>query len=176
MFRKWIAAVMAAIIMAFVIPIGAGAVSGRTQYSVEALENALYHELKPLAADFLQAERKYGVNALYLAGIAALESGWGRYCFEENNIFGFYCGKTFPSKSACIDYVAAFMRENYLSQGGKYYNGATLEGINCYWNGNPQWVREVEAIKTQIENRCRKYDQGQRKMAAGPYLPVLLEK
>ena len=56
--------------------------------STEELEAVLKYDLKPYAQEFLYAEEDYGINACFLASIAALESGWGRYQFKENNIFG----------------------------------------------------------------------------------------
>ena len=40
---------------------------------------ALKYDLVPYAGYFIEAEQKHGVNAAFLAAIAAQESGWGRY-------------------------------------------------------------------------------------------------
>ena len=57
-------------------------------FSAEELSAGLRGELVPLAADFVAAEAEYGVNAVFLAALAAHESGWGRHCFLPENIFG----------------------------------------------------------------------------------------
>ena len=49
----------------------------------------LRHNLIGLEQVFIDAEVKHGVRADFLAAVAALESGWGRYQFRPNNIMGF---------------------------------------------------------------------------------------
>lgn len=147
---------IALLLVVALLTLPVSALRTESEYSAEAFEAALYGELRPLASDFLKAEEAYGVSALYLASIAALESGWGKECFRQNNIFGF--GQlAFSSKAECIDYVARYLSENYLSPGGMYYNGMSIEGINVRWNGRPEWAEAVEAIKEQIESRCKEF-------------------
>lgn len=117
----------------------------------ELLETGLKYDLKPLAATFIEAEEKYNVNAIALAAIAALESGWGRYQFKDNNLFGFG-NKEFDSAEECILYVAQFIQENYLSPDGRYYGGGTkLKHINKAWNGSQHWLTEVKSIAEDIK-------------------------
>lgn len=43
------------------------------------------------ASAFVEAEKKYGVNAFFMAGIVALESGFAtsRRAIEDNNLTGY---------------------------------------------------------------------------------------
>lgn len=117
----------------------------------EELANALKYDLVGLAGAFLQAEEEHGVNAVYLAAIAALESGWGRYQFEENNIFGFFTETKFESEEDCIMYVTEFLAEHYLSKDGMYYGGGyRLKHVNKRWNGSEHWLTEVKGIANDI--------------------------
>ena len=111
----------------------------------EELEAVLKHELKGMAKHYLAAEEKYGVNAVFLASVSALESGWGRYCFRENNIFG-YGRNTFDSYAECIDFVASKISKNYLSEDGRYYSGTTIDAVNQYYNGREVWAETVKSI------------------------------
>lgn len=111
----------------------------------EELESVLKHELKGMAKYYLAAEEKYGVNAVFLASVSALESGWGRYCFRENNIFG-YGRNTFDSYAECIDFVASKISKNYLSEDGRYYSGTTIDAVNQYYNGREVWAETVKSI------------------------------
>ncbi|MGN0627463.1 MAG: glucosaminidase domain-containing protein [Oscillospiraceae bacterium] len=114
--------------------------------STEELEAVLKYDLKPYAEAFLNAEADYDINACFLASIAALESGWGRYMFRENNIFGFG-KKDFESVENCIDYVAWFLRKNYLNETGRYYRGGTIEAIgSVYCPDGGEWVELVTSI------------------------------
>ena len=125
----------------------------KSEYSPEELSKGLCWELISLSDDFIHAEQKYGVNAVFLAAVAALESGWGRYCFKENNIFG-WSGKSFESKAECIDFVASKIAEHYLSEEGKYYNGKTLSGVNICYNGNGFWEEKIAEIMAMISRKC----------------------
>lgn len=119
----------------------------------EELSSGLLYELKDLAQYFIEAEKLYGVNALYLASISALESGWGRYQFKDNNIFGFG-SKSFESEVECIDYVASFLSSNYLDESGKYYSGgSTLYHVNLHYNGSDFWYDNVTMIADNIRDR-----------------------
>ena len=118
--------------------------------SEKELSMGLLGELSYYSGEFIAAEKKYGVNAVFLAAVAALESGWGRYCFRQNNIFG-WSGKDFESKEECIDFVASKLKEHYLSEGGKYYNGKTIEGINVCYNGNDFWAEKIKEIMSMIK-------------------------
>ena len=119
------------------------------------LEDALLYDLKPLAHEFVKAEQKYGVSAVLLASIAALESGWGRDCFLKNNLFGF--GQLeFDTRADCIDHVARYLKEEYLTPGGAHFNGYTIEAINMSYNpDHPEWSDAVEEIMAGIEERMQ---------------------
>lgn len=121
--------------------------------SAKQLSLGLRGELSALADEFIAAEEKYGVNAVFLGAVAALESGWGKKCFRPNNIFG-WSGKDFGSKEECIDFVASKIAEHYLSETGKYYNGKTVSGVNVCYNGNPFWERKVAEIMAMIIRGC----------------------
>ena len=120
-------------------------------YTAEELEEGLKYDLKPLAQDFLDAEEEYDVNAIVLASIAAEESGWGRYCFRSYNIFGFKTSTTFSSYGECIDYVARFLSNKYLSPDGSCYNGTSLSAVNKCYNGNNSWYNNIKSIALSIE-------------------------
>ena len=120
--------------------------------SAEELSFGLLGELSALAEEFVEAEEKHGVNALFLAAVAALESGWGKYCFRQNNIFG-WSGKDFESKADCIDFVASRIAENYLSEGGKYYRGKTVSGVNIFYNGSTFWEETISEIMAMISRK-----------------------
>lgn len=120
--------------------------------SAEELSLGLSGEILNLAPDFIAAEEKYGVNAIFLCAVAALESGWGKYCFRENNIFG-WSGKDFSSKSECIDFVASRIAMHYLSEDGKYYHGKTVSGVNVCYNGSDFWENKIAGIMAMISRR-----------------------
>ena len=126
--------------------------TAKSGYSAEELEKGLKGELVFLAEEFILAEEKYGVNAVFLCAVAALESGWGKFCFRPNNIFG-WSGKDFLSKEEGIDFVASKIAENYLSESGKYYNGKTVSAVNKFYNGNAFWEEKITEIMAMIDRK-----------------------
>lgn len=122
-------------------------------FSAEELSAGLRGELVPLAADFVAAEREYGVNAVFLAALAAHESGWGRHCFLPENIFG-WSGKSFDSKSECISFVASRLVEKYLAEDGRCFHGKTLSGVNRSYNGSNEWTSAVAGIMAKISQKA----------------------
>ena len=128
-------------------------------FSAEELSKGLSGELLALAEEFVLAEEKYGVNAVFLAAVSALESGWGRYCFRKNNIFG-WSGKDFETKAECIDFVASRIAKHYLSEDGKYYNGKTVSGVNVFYNGNDFWTNKVCGIMAMISRKISAAENG----------------
>ena len=75
----------------------------------------------------MQAEKTYGVSALYLVAHSIEESSWGTSSIAQNddNLFGYGAddrdpagdASSFPSFAACILYVAQQVKEKYLTPG-----------------------------------------------------------
>lgn len=124
----------------------------------EELERGLLHDLKLYAPVFIQAEKETGINAVFLASISALESGWARSNVSKtnNNLFGWTSSKgykSFNSKDECILYVAGRIKELYLTEGGAYFNGYEIEDVNIKYNGSEHWESNVKSIMKQIKMR-----------------------
>lgn len=90
-----------------------------------------------LSDTFVEVEEKYGVNAFFMAGIVALESGFAtsRRAVEDNNLTGYEVysdnseGKLFPSQKESILQTARHLSENYLKEGAPYYKGLSVDAI-----------------------------------------------
>lgn len=127
-------------------------------YDAETLRRGLLYNLKPYAEAFVQAQDEYGIDAVFLAAVAAEESGYGRYTVNKNNIFG-YGRKAFGSVPECIDYVAGKIRSNYLNPDGIYYKGCSVSDIAVYYNnGSTYWVNNITVIMTEIATRASRKD------------------
>lgn len=127
----------------------------KSSISTAQLEEALQGTaLAGLGAAFKKAEEDYGVNAVFLAGLAIHESDFGqsRIAREKNNLFGFKAYDRSPYKSAQhfssfasgIDTVARYLSENYLTAGGKYYSGMGIGDIGKRYATDPDWSKGVE--------------------------------
>lgn len=124
-------------------------------YTAEELAAGLNGALKEYAWCFVKAEEETGINAAFLASVAALESGWASsgLAVNRNNLFGWTAQGSymrFSSKEECISYVARCIKELYLTPGGRYFNGYYISDINVRYNGRPVWESTVEGIMSQI--------------------------
>lgn len=111
---------------------------------------------------FVEAEKETGVNAIFLASIAALESGWGSSpnARNKNNLFGFgsydYDSSqtvVFSSKTQGVVKVARALRRDYLNTNGAYFHGATPSGVNVKYCTSSNWKNQVTTIMNMIVNR-----------------------
>ncbi|MED4298953.1 glucosaminidase domain-containing protein [Geobacillus stearothermophilus] len=118
---------------------------------------------------FIDAGKKYGVNALYLAAHAIHESGFGtsRLALTKYNLFGygaydaspFVSAYRFSSVEESIDYIARKVKATYLNPTHSYFKGAYLgfrtntltrtrvdessEGMNFYYASDPYWGQSI---------------------------------
>ncbi len=114
---------------------------------------------------FIDAGKKYGLNALYLAAHAIHESGFGtsNISLGKNNLFGygaydatpFVGAYRFSTVEQCINYVAQKMKADYLNPKGAHFEGALLGyrtndskgtrvpsksiGMNYWYASDPNW-------------------------------------
>ena len=95
---------------------------------------------------FIAAQKKYGVNAVFLAAVAMHESanGTSRLARTKNNFFGLR-GKngmmSFKSPEACIMYTAELIsrkRGNYFGK-GRY----TIKSIGKKYASSKHWATRV---------------------------------
>lgn len=95
--------------------------------------------LNGLGSTLVQIEQQYGINGLYVMGLACEESAYGssNIAKTKNNITG-YCvydtntkaGKKFSSYSECLLVTSKLLKEKYLTEGACYYNGYTPKSID----------------------------------------------
>ena len=77
---------------------------------------------------------KYQINEIFFCGLIAAESGWniaGNHRTTHNYISLMYKGKLlkYSSESEGLEVAAQKLHQNYLTPGGKYYNGKTINGV-----------------------------------------------
>ena len=123
-------------------------------------------------ATFKAAERRYGVNALYLVAHSALESAWGRskIAKDKNNFFGIAAYDSTPYTSATkfddvdsgILGAARWIDRNYLSNTGYPANGAYLgnkaRGMNVNYATAPYWGESIASIMFSANEKLGRKD------------------
>jgi len=122
---------------------------------------------------FYYAEQEYGINGVFLASIAILESGWGTssIALNKNNLFGYQAydnspyesAKEFESYAEGIDLVARVLIKYYLNPSGtpifggdvadgRYYSGETISAVNKHYASNSNWASSVYSIMKMLYN------------------------
>lgn len=114
-----------------------------------------------LGQTFVNVQERDGTNAVYQAAHAAHESAWGRsrIARSKNNIYGWSafdrcpgaCADSFESYSACVRQVQGYINDSYLTSGGTFYEGATLEDMNVHYATDPRWAEKIAAIMRQLD-------------------------
>ena len=110
--------------------------------------------MQGLGDAFKKAEAQYGINAVFFASLGLHESGNGnsRLAQNKNNLFGYKAydkdpynsAQTFASKEECIMVVAQNVAKNYLTTGGKFHNGFSVESINVLYASDKGWASKIK--------------------------------
>ena len=119
--------------------------------------------LKGTGKDFLEAEKKYGVNAMFMVSVAGVESDYGntpakhtKYNFSGRKKLGggFLEFKNFPDS---IDSFGAYIQRRYtrsgkttvqkVQQGGYNSNAAWGTRIVNEWNRNVSKIKKYRQIQ-----------------------------
>ena len=138
-----------------------------TNYSADELNrvysmmNIRNSRLAGKGAIFKEAEKRYGINALYLMAHSALESAWGRsqIANDKNNFFGIAAYDTSPYDSAKkfddvdkgILGAAKWIRENYIDR-GRDHLGNKATGMNVRYASDPYWGEKIASIMMNINS------------------------
>lgn len=122
-------------------------------------------EMIELANIIVEAEKTYGINAFIISGIASWESDYNRSnrARFDNNVLGWGVyspsseGINASSKYENIMNACKFLKEEYLTPDGIYFNGYSTWSLNQKYclddNGNPndEWRVGVNAIAKNYE-------------------------
>lgn len=123
----------------------------KSNITVGQLELMLPDGYEYLAKNFKYAEDKYEINAIFLIALSRLESGNMTYrLMDKNNIFSFKAyddnidvADEFDSIEQCIDFVAMYLKNEYLTESGMYYNGLSVEAVNDRYASDEEWASKL---------------------------------
>lgn len=126
--------------------------------TAEELHEAMYYDENDYAPYYIEAERRYGINAIFLYAIAQNESQNGRSAIakNKNNLFGWTGNNghmTFNSVEECIYYVAEALQNSYLNPDGRYFSGYSLWDVSRHYNDNDYWRNLTLEIANVMQNR-----------------------
>lgn len=110
---------------------------------------------------FLDVEKEYGINGLYLVSQAILESAYGRseIAYRKNNLFGYGAIDSSPFEGA---YYFPTFKESIQNQGfsiqSKYFeptnfrfHGYNLAGIGMYYASDSLYAKKISSIMNGIK-------------------------
>lgn len=99
---------------------------------------------------------KYQINEIFFCGLIAGESGWNiasNHRRTHNYTSLMYNGKLkqFASVEEGLEQSAKLLHDNYLSEGGRFYSGKTLYGVQKrYCPNSSTWVNLIYGCMDQI--------------------------
>mgnify|MGYP004564780425 FL=1 len=113
---------------------------------------------------FIDAQNKYGINALLLFAMAAHESanGTSGYATKRNNLFGWNAVDADPNQATSFSSVAACVNEQVGVNlrgfvdvtDGRFFSsslGNKGSGLNVKYASDPYWGMEIASIAYQID-------------------------
>lgn len=136
-------------------------------------------KLYDLGEAFVENQNAYGTNALLVASIGVIESGWGVSTIsqEKNNLFGWNAVDATPGESAtyfespkaCVkEYTGIHISQKYLKAGSYAYHGAFLgdkaSGMNVSYASDPYWGEKIAGIAWALDAENGSKDQYQYKL------------
>ncbi len=132
----------------------------------------------PYAQDLISAEQMYKVNVFFLTAVDAHESAWITSAIAKscNNLGGVTESSKYPSNgcgsnpghkfayfnsiSQYIKYHADLLHSSYLTKGGPYYNGKSVEAVRKKYcpngdGGCSDWTPGVLRIANSLFNQAK---------------------
>lgn len=133
----------------------------------KALEGTALYDLAPI---YVEAENLYGVNALFIVALTALESGWGTSdrAINDNNLTGFgvytddSVGINATSKRENILMTTSWLKEAYLTEGVEHHNGFSIYSINIKYcltedgEVDTHWSESITSIGYDLLSQLQK--------------------
>lgn len=115
-----------------------------TYSTPEQLEAILPEDIRHLAADVIRICEREDVNARFIAALMR----WERRP-DLHNYFGWTTSegklKRFEDDLDCLERVIPLIKKLYLTPGGRYYHGATVEGVSVCYNNTDLWREAIAA-------------------------------
>lgn len=131
---KILVALLLAILLA--TPASAYDLTQVTDKTPEQLAEYMHPETRHLAEDVVRICAEQGVSAEFIAAIMRYERrpdlhNW--FGWSENGLI------EFANDQICLESVIPQIKEKYLTEGGRYYRGATISGVAINYNNSALW-------------------------------------
>ena len=112
-------------------------------HTAESIAGYMHPETRHLAEDVIRICADEGISAEFIVSVMR----WERRP-DLHNWFGWTGsdGKLmrFGSDLECLERVIPLIKRNYLTEGGKYFRGYTVEAVNQNYSGTEFWRETIE--------------------------------
>lgn len=131
----------------------------KAQITSEQLRNVLPKTMTELANDIVWYSELNGINSLFVASLIRQESGnnTSGLTTKNNNVGGIKInGKyhKFETKSKCIEYMTSLLKEQYLTDSGKFFNGYSVKSVSKLYNdGCEDWTKDIISMSNDMKNK-----------------------
>ena len=145
-------------------------VRSKTKISASSFDNFLYSVkgnntvMKGSGSVFINAQDKYGCNALIIYSMACLESAYGTsgYAMNRNNLFGWSAYDDSPNDATYFSSVQNCVNEQmgrnlnwFMDYTNRRYFGTCVgnkgSGFNVLYASDPYWGAKIAAIAYSID-------------------------
>lgn len=150
---KKIIALVVVMVIAAAFCVTSSAYDLRTVSGITAkeLEVYMHKDVKFLAEDVVRICNENGISAEFVATVMR----WERR-MDINNFFGWMRsdGKLmrFDDPVECLEKIIPLIKKNYLTEGGKCFNGYTVDAVSLMYNNSDYWREKIYAGTMKIVN------------------------
>lgn len=112
-------------------------------HTSESIAGYMHPETRHLAADVIRICRENGVSAEFIVSVMR----WERRP-DLHNWFG-WTGSggsvmSFDSDLDCLERIIPLIKRNYLTEGGRCFNGYTVDAVSCCYNNSDFWRETIK--------------------------------
>lgn len=136
------------LLLALATPAAAYDLNKVTDKTPEELAVYMHPETRHLAEDVVRICAENEVSAEFVAAVMRYERrpdlhNW--FGWSENGLI------RFETDEDCLQSVIPKIKANYLTEGGMYYNGASVCGVSVYYNNTEFWRTTILAEMERME-------------------------
>ncbi len=118
-------------------------------HTPESIADYMHPETRHLAADVIRVCRENGVSAEFIVSVMR----WERRP-DLHNWFG-WTGSggsvmSFDSDLDCLERIIPLIKRNYLTEGGRCFNGYTVDAVSVFYNNSDFWRDTIEGETLRV--------------------------
>lgn len=117
--------------------------------------------LQTLSRAYVEAERVYGVNAIWLMALNSEESARGEssLAMSNNNLGGVKTRSGewayFSDWGECLFYISNMIKTEYLTEDGLFFNGYSIYSINEKYCVGGNWSENINTIAYELLEKVK---------------------